>query len=286
MTKASRPRTLQPQGQPFMKSANLALYAAGGFTLLLGALIFRPFTIVNAGERGVVMHFGKVQNQVLDEGMHPIVPIFTSVKKLSVRVQKNDINARAASKDLQDVTTEVAINWHIDPAQVNTVYQRIGSNDQIINGIITPAVSEVLKAATAKKNVEEILTKRTELKGEIDEQLRKRLAAYGLIVDDVSLVNFGFSPEFNKAIEAKQIAEQEAKQAEFTALRAKQDAEAAVNRAKGQAEAQRLQRMTLTPELLQQQAIDKWDGRFPTVMGGNGTLPFINIDPNTVSGKR
>lgn len=269
-----------------MKSANLALYAAGGFTLLLGALIFRPFTIVNAGERGVVMHFGKVQNQILDEGMHPIMPIFTSVKKLSVRVQKNDINARAASKDLQDVTTEVAINWHVDPTQVNTVYQRIGGNDQIVNGIITPAVSEVLKAATAKKNVEEILTKRTELKGEIDEQLKKRLAAYGLIVDDVSLVNFGFSPEFNKAIEAKQIAEQEAKQAEFTALRAKQDAEAAVNRAKGQAEAQRLQRMTLTPELLQQQAIDKWDGRFPTVMGGNGTLPFINIDPNTVSGKR
>ncbi len=269
-----------------MKSANLALYLAGGVTFVLAALIFRPFAIVNAGERGVVMHFGKVQNQVLDEGMHPIVPIFTSVKKLSVRVQKNDINARAASKDLQDVTTEVAINWHIDPAQVNTVYQRIGGNDQIVNGIITPAVSEVLKAATAKKNVEEILTKRTELKGEIDEQLKKRLAAYGLIVDDVSLVNFGFSPEFNRAIEAKQIAEQEAKQAEFTALRAKQDAEAAVNRAKGQAEAQRLQRMTLTPELLQQQAIEKWDGRFPTVMGGNGTLPFINIDPNTVSGKR
>ena len=286
--KPSRSALPNSRGMQAMKPANLnlALYVAGGVTFLLGAILFRPFVIVNAGERGVVMHFGKVQNQVLDEGIHPIMPVLTSVKKLNVRVQKNDINARAASKDLQDVTTEVAINWHIDPAQVNTVYQRIGSNDQIVSGIITPAVSEVLKAATAKKNVEEILTKRTELKGEIDEQLKKRLAAYGLLVDDVSLVNFGFSPEFNKAIEAKQIAEQEAKQAEFTALRAKQDAEAAVNRAKGQAEAQRLQRLTLTPELLQQQAIENWDGRFPAVMGGNGSLPLINIDPATLNQRR
>ena len=269
-----------------MKSGNLALYLAGGFTLLLGALLFRPFTIVNAGERGVVMHFGKVQDKVLDEGMHPIVPIFTSVKKLSVRVQKNDISARAASKDLQDVTTDVAINWHIEPEQVNRVYQRIGGNDQIVNGIITPAVSEVVKAATAKKNVEEILTKRTELKSEIDETLKERLAAYGLAVDDISLVNFGFSPEFNKAIEAKQIAEQEAKQAEFIALRATKEAEAEVNRAKGQAEAQRLQRLTLTPELLQKQAIEKWNGQFPVVMGGSGTVPFINIDPANLSRQR
>ncbi|MBW4489898.1 MAG: prohibitin family protein [Trichocoleus desertorum ATA4-8-CV12] len=269
-----------------LPSASTALYIAGGVTLLLGAMLFRPFVIVNAGERGVVMHFGKVQNQVLDEGIHAVMPVLTSVKKMSVRVHKDDINARAASKDLQDVTTEVAINWHIDPAQVNTVYQRVGNKEQIVSGIITPAVSEVVKAATAKKNVEEILTKRTELKGEIDDQLKKRLASYGLLVDDVSLVNFGFSPEFNKAIEAKQIAEQEAKQAEFTALRAKQDAEAAVNRAKGQAEAQRLQRLTLTPELLQQQAIEKWDGRFPTVMGGNGTLPLVNIDPATLNQRR
>lgn len=260
-----------------MKTNNSILYAVGGITLLLGAILFRPFAIVNAGERGVVMRFGKVQDVILDEGIHPVMPIVTSVKRLSVRVQKNDISARAASKDLQDVTTDVAINWHIDPAQVNTVFQRVGSQDQIVDGIITPAVSEVVKAATAKKNVEEILTKRTELKDEIDNQLKKRLAAYGLLVDDVSLVNFVFSPEFNKAIEAKQVAEQQAKQAEFVALKAKKDAEAEVNRARGQAESQRLQRLTLNAELLQQQAIEKWDGKFPTVMGGNGTLPFINI---------
>jgi regulator of protease activity HflC (stomatin/prohibitin superfamily) len=261
-------------------------YVAGGIVLLVGALMFRPFAIVNAGERGVVMQFGKVQDNVLDEGIHPIMPIVTSVKRLSVRVQQNSFNADAASKDLQKVSTQLAINWHIDAAQVNKVFQRIGDEQQIVQRIITPAVSEVLKAATAKKTAEEIITKRTSLKEEIDIALKARLAAYGVIVDDVSLVDFAFSPEFSKAIEAKQIAEQEAKQAEFIAVKASKEAVGEVNRAKGQAEAQRLQRLTLTSELLQKQAIEKWDGRFPTVMGGSGTLPLINIDPTNLTSQK
>jgi len=261
----------------------VGVFLAGGIFLLLGAIVFRPFAIVNAGERGVVMRFGKVQDGVLDEGMHPIIPVVTSVKRLSVRVQQNTFNADAASKDLQRVTTELAINWHIDPARVNKIFQQVGDQQQIVTGIITPAVSEVLKAATAKKTAEEIITRRTDLKEEIDRNPETRLAAYGVIVDDVSLVDFAFSPEFSRAIEAKQIAEQEAKQAEFIAVKASKEAIGEVNRAKGQAEAQRLQRLTLTPELLQKQAIEKWDGHFPTVMGGNGTLPLINIDPASLS---
>ncbi|MBW4502697.1 MAG: prohibitin family protein [Scytonema hyalinum WJT4-NPBG1] len=264
----------------------LGFYLAGGIFLLLLAIIFRPFAIVNAGERGVLMQFGKVQNQVLDEGIHPILPVVTSVKRLSVRVHKNSFQADAASKDLQKITTELAINWHIDPTKANKIFQQVGDEEQIVNGIITPAVSEVLKAATAKKTAEEIITIRTKLKEEIDNNLRKRLAAYSLIVDDVSLVNFAFSPEFSRAIESKQIAEQEAKQAEFIAKKATQEAQAEINRAKGQAEAQRLQRQTLTPDLLQKQAIEKWDGHFPTVMGGNGTLPLININPANVANQQ
>ncbi|WP_332981932.1 prohibitin family protein [Microcoleus sp. A003_D6] len=258
---------------------NLALYIVGGIVFIIAALIFKPFAIVGAGERGVMMRFGKVQDAILDEGIHPILPIVTSVKNLSVRVQKTDLKADAASKDLQSITTDLAVNWNVDPAKVNQVFQQIGDTEQIVTSILSPAISEVLKAATSKKTAEEIITKRTELKTEIDNSLKKRLEPYGVIVRDVSLINFGFSPEFSKAIESKQIAEQEAKQAEFTVKKATQDAQAAINRAKGQAEAQRLQRQTLTPEILQQQAIEKWNGQFPTVMGGGGTLPLINIAP-------
>lgn len=264
----------------------VGFFLFGGIIFLLTAVMFRPFVVVNAGERGVVMQFGKVQDNVLDEGIHSIMPIVTSVKRLSVRVQQNSFNADAASKDLQKVTTDLAINWHIDASQVNKVFQRIGDEEQIVTRIITPAVSEVLKAATAKKTAEEIITRRTDLKAEIDNALKTRLADYGVIVDDISLVDFAFSPEFNKAIERKQIAEQEAKQAEFVAVKASKEALAQVNRAKGQAEAQRLQRQTLTPTLLQQQAIEKWDGHFPTVMGGNGTLPLINLDPASLANQQ
>ncbi|MEG3974973.1 prohibitin family protein [Microcoleus sp. herbarium8] len=258
---------------------NLALYIVGGIVFIIAALILKPFTIVGPGERGVMMRFGKVQDAILDEGIHPILPIVTSVKTLSVRVQKTDAKADAASKDLQSITTDLAVNWNVDPAKVNQIFQQIGDEEQIVSSILSPAISEVLKAATSKKTAEEIITKRTELKTEIDNSLKKRLEPYGVIVRDVSLINFGFSPEFSKAIEAKQIAEQEAKQAEFTVKKATQDAQAQINRAKGQAEAQRLQRQTLTSEILQQQAIEKWNGQFPTVMGGGGTLPLINIAP-------
>lgn len=258
-------------------------YIAGGIFILFLAMTIRPFAIINAGERGVIMKFGKVQDQVLDEGLHPIMPIVTSVKRLNVRVQQNTFKSDAASKDLQTITTELAVNWHLDPLQVNKIFQQVGDEKLIIDGIITPAVSEVLKAATAKKTAEEVITKRTELKEEIDNHLKNRLASYGIIIDDVSLVNFSFSPEFSRAIESKQIAEQEAKQAEFIAQKATQEAQADINRAKGQAEAQRLQRLTLTPDLLQKQAIEKWDGRFPTVMSGNGALPLININPSSLT---
>jgi prohibitin 1 len=262
--------------------SGLTTYLIGGAILLLGLTIFKPFTIVNAGERGVVMRFGKVQDGVLDEGIHPILPIVNTVANLTVRVQKNDITAQASSKDLQDVKTNITINWHIDPVQVNRIFQRIGDEEEILNGIVYPAVNEVVKAATAKKTAEEIITKRTELKQEIDLELQERLKPYDVVVDDVSLVDVSFSPEFAKAIEAKQIAEQQAKQADFDALKAEKEATASVNRAKGQAEAQRLQRLTLTPELLEQQAIEKWDGKFPTVMGGE-SLPLININPEQLA---
>jgi regulator of protease activity HflC (stomatin/prohibitin superfamily) len=271
-----------PSNSQFTNS-HLMIPILGVFFLIFAGLIFRPFVIVNAGERGVVMKFGKVQEGILDEGIHAIIPVMTTVQNLSVRVQKNDVNAEASSRDLQDVQMEIAINWHIDPARVNRVFQQVGDQEQILIRIINPSVSEVVKAATAKKNAEEIITRRTELKEEIDKTLKERITSYGILIDDVSLVNVSFSAEFAKAIEAKQIAEQEAKRAEFEALKAEKEAQAEINRAKGQAEAQRLQRQTLTPILLQKLAIEKWDGRFPTVMGGQGALPFINVSPETLS---
>jgi len=251
---------------------NKDVYIAVQLTLVIIflAIMSKFFVIVNAGERGVLMQFGKVQEQVLGEGLHVIVPTVYSVKTLSVRVQKQESSAEASSKDLQDVFTDVALNWHIIPDEANAIFQQIGDEREVVARIIDPAVEEVLKAVMAKYTAEEIITKRGEVKAAVDEFLTLRLLTYHIAVDDISLVHVHFSQRFSDAVEAKQIAEQEAKRGEFLALKAVKEAEAKVNLAKGEAEVQRLLRDNLTPELLERQAIEKWDGKLPLIVGEGG----------------
>ncbi|MEG4290108.1 prohibitin family protein [Microcoleus sp. C2C3] len=251
---------------------NKDVYIAVQLTLVIIflAILSKFFVIVNAGERGVLMQFGKVQEQILGEGLHVIVPTVYSVKKLSVRVQKQESSAEASSKDLQDVFTDVALNWHIIPDEANAIFQQIGDEKEVVARIIDPAVEEVLKAVMAKYTAEEIITKRGEVKAAVDEFLTLRLVTYHIAVDDISLVHVHFSERFSDAVEAKQIAEQEAKRGEFLALKAVKEAEAKVNLAKGEAEVQRLLRDNLTPELLERQAIEKWNGQLPLIFGDGG----------------
>lgn len=258
---------------PVSRKSVKDLYATGKVLLALFvlAVLTSFFVIVNAGERGVLLKFGAVQNVVLAEGIHPILPIVHTVKKLSVRVQSQEITAEASSKDLQDVYTDVALNWHIVPEETYLIFQQIGEQPAIIQNIINPAVEEVLKAVMAKYTAEEIITKRGEVKTGVDQALIERLRPYHITVDDISLVHVHFSNRFSDAVEAKQVAEQEAKRAEFVALKAIREAEARVNLAKGEAEAQQLLQQSLTPDLLQRQAIEKWNGNLPLVMGSEGT---------------
>ncbi|MBW4627074.1 MAG: prohibitin family protein [Brasilonema octagenarum HA4186-MV1] len=255
-----------------------AFNSAGKLTALLCliTIFLTPFVIVNAGERGVLMEFGKVQETTLGEGIHVVIPIVNTVKTLSVRVQKQDISAEASSKDLQDIFADVALNWHIVPEEVNRLFQQIGDEKNLVVRILNPAIEEVLKAVIAKYTAEELITKRGKVKTEVDDVLTARLANYHVAVDDVSLVHVHFSQKFDEAVEAKQIAEQEAKKAEFVALKASKEAEAKVNLAKGQAEVHKLLNETLTPEILQNRALDKWDGKLPLILG-EGKPRLLNI---------
>ncbi|MEG4812181.1 prohibitin family protein [Microcoleus sp. F8-D3] len=252
------------------KSKDVYIAVQLSILIVFLAIMSKFFVIINAGERGVMMQFGKVQEQVLGEGIHVIVPIVDTVQKLSVRVQKQENSAEASSKDLQDVFTDVALNWHIIPEEANAIFQQIGDEKKVVERIIAPAVEEVLKAVMAKYTAEEIITKRGEVKAEVDNCLTLRLVTYHIAIDDISLVHVHFSERFSDAVEAKQIAEQEAKKGEFLALKAAKEAEAKVNLAKGEAEVQRLLRNNLTQELLERQAIEKWDGKLPLIVGDGG----------------
>lgn len=232
-------------------------------------ILGNPFVIIPAGERGVLMQFGKVQEEILGEGLHLIFPLVNTVQKLSVRIQKQDISAEASSKDLQEVFADVALNWQIIPTESNLIYQEIGQEAAIINKIINPAIEEVLKAVMAKYTAEEIITKRGEVKAEVDELLTQRLGNYHIKVADISLVHVHFSQKFSEAVEAKQIAEQEAKKAGFMVLKSLREAEVKINLAKGESEAQKLLKENLTPEIIQMKNIEKWDGKLPLVIFNN-----------------
>jgi len=250
----------------------VALVIVGLFLLL----IFSPVIIVGAGQRGVVFNnFTGVEDRILSEGTHVRIPFVESVTYISVRTQKTDIKAEAASRDLQTVNTDIVVNWHLDNQKVNKIYQQIGDESAVVDRIIIPAVNEVVKAATAQETASDVLAKRAELKSTVDTLLSERLKKFNIVLEDVSIVNVNFSAEFNNAIEQKQVAQQEAEKALFKTQEASATAQATINLAKGEAEANRLKQQSLTSDLLQLRAIEKWDGKLPTYNGG-GT-PFINI---------
>lgn len=257
------------------------------FLVALLSVLLSACSVIGPGQRGVRTYFGSMSPTILQPGLHLWFPVILGLTKIDVQIQKSEINTNAASKDMQDVTTKFALNWHLTPDQVGSVFQNIGDEDSVLEKVISPAISEVLKAATAKKTAEEILTKRHELKAEIDVEIRKRMKGYGITIDDINIVNVSFSHEFSKAIENKQIAEQRAKEAEYEALRAEKDAQSEVNRAKGQAEAQRLLQKTLTKDLLTLEYLKKWNGELPQVLtgGGSGVMLNLNINKGAKSGK-
>lgn len=239
------------------------------------ALLFNAsFQTVGAGERGVVFsQLGGVQDRVLGEGFRLKIPFIEDIIPVNVQVQKSQTDATAASKDLQTVSSTIALNYHIDPGKVNTVYQTIGIHFK--ERVIDPAVQESVKAVTAEFTAEELITRRSEVSTRIQEHLTPRLLVFNIITDGFNIVDFAFSREFNIAIEAKQTAEQNALKAKRDLDRIKIEAEQKIAQARAEAESQRLQGITISPIILQLRAIEKWDGKFPQVIGG--AMPFIDV---------
>lgn len=272
------------------KKKQIIKYAKiGGAALFAIIVLFSSYDTVGPGERGVRITMGATGQEVLGEGPHFKLPFVSSIKTMSIRVKKSEDTTEAATKDMQKVIAKIAINWTINPDSVGNMLREVGSEESIEVNVIAPAVAEVLKASTSKMTAEEVLTKRMELKHSIDEALISRLKQYGLIVKDISLVDLDFTKEFNHAVEQKQIAEQEAKQASYVAEKATQDAVAAVNAAKGeadslllnataQAKAQNLLRMSLTKDVLALEYLKKWDGKLPTVLTGSGGGIMLNMN--------
>jgi regulator of protease activity HflC (stomatin/prohibitin superfamily) len=257
----------------YFKKILIGLAILAGVIVLINLVSF--FTVISPGERGILLQFGNIQG-IYEPGLHFQVPIINSVIIVDVRTQKSQEEVNAASKDLQLIHTIVALNYHIDPQKVDYLYKEVGT--EYSARIINPAIQESVKAATAQFTAEELITKRPTVKDEIKAKLIDRLNKYYIVIDDFSIVDFSFSDEFNKAIEAKQTAVQEALKAENDLKRIQIEAQQNIETAKAQAESIRIQAAALkeNKDLVSLKFVEKWNGVLPQYMLGN-SMPLLNL---------
>src|SRR5918999_2333019 len=256
-----------------------------GFIILV-VVLAASVKIVEAGHRGVLLQFGAVDTSAsLNEGIHFVVPFRDNVVPLEVRTQKIEENAASASGDLQDVSTQVALNYHVDPSTAPTLFQQLGFD--YASRVVSPAIQESVKQVTARYNAENLITNRETVKAEIETQIEQRLGPYGIDVETISITEFQFSEQFRRAVEAKVEAEQralqatndlrrieiEAQQAEAIGeqqsniARAEGVRQAAVLQAQGEAEAIQIVEAQLreNPRYLEWLKTQRWDGVLPLV---------------------
>ncbi len=244
--------------------------------LLLLVIFFGSVGTIGAGERGVLLQFGAVKDKVFDEGLYFKIPIVHKVVTMDVKMQKDEVPASASSKDLQVVTSKVAINYHLSPEKVNRIWQDVGKDYN--NRIIAPSIQEAVKAVTAKFTAEELIIKREDVKDQIKINLAERLIRNNIIVDDINITSFDFSQAFNEAIEAKVTAEQLKLKAERDLERIRIEAEQKVVEAEGKAKAIKTEAEALSfnPQIVELRWIEKWNGETPTYWGN--VTPFVGLN--------
>ena len=284
-----------PEGEPLehtgssfaVKSKKLTIIAAIVTFIVIIVLMSESVVIVQAGHRGVVLYVGAVENRVLGEGVHFIIPFAEQVIQLEVRTLKFQADASAASNDLQEVATVIALNYHIDPSKANIIYQQLGAD--YADRIIAPTIQESVKASVAKFNAEQLITQRETAKGVIAQAIRNTLSARNILVENVFITDFKFSESFSTQVESKVVAFQKylteqnnlkAIQviANQTVVQAQAQARANVARASGEAQAIKIitEQLRQSPQYLQWQSINRWNGQMPYALG-SGAFPFFQL---------
>lgn len=274
------------------KAGNIAVGKIVGTIVLLVVLlvvISGSVVVVEAGQTGVVLTFGRVSPVVLQEGFHFKIPFAQTVVTINNRIVKTEVNTEAFSKDLQTVSTVIAVNYHVNKSSSAELYKQVGLGYDDV--LVIPAINEVLKAVTANYTAQQLVSSRGDVSILLDENLNAKLNAYGVIVDDLNIINWDFTEEYISAIEAKQVAEQNLiktrTEQEQALVIANTEAQKQVIAAKAEADKIKLladatasSNMTIAESLsdilIRYELLQKWDGQLPKVTGGANTFTDIS----------
>lgn len=246
---------------------------------LLSVLFFLTFCFrtIDAGQVGVVTRFGAVNREV-EAGIAVKLPWpVERMHKFNVKTAKEEVPAQAGTKDSQVINSKIAVNYHIERGQAGKVYSQLG--DKYLETVLMPRVQTIFKNQTPAFAGNELLTNRAKIENSTLLAVQKEFDKQGIKVEQFSIVDFGFSPAISQAIESKQVAQQEAEKAVYAKQKAEQDAQAEIERARGQAESQRLLNETASDKTIelkqlevQSKALDKWDGKLPQVVGSPNSI--------------
>jgi regulator of protease activity HflC (stomatin/prohibitin superfamily) len=275
-------KSLERYGFKGPKPRNLAIIVV---LVILFIIAWSTFVIVPAGSRGVVLWWGSVENRIMGEGLNFKVPVAETVIKVDVRVQPHPFKEiDASSKEYQIVKMTGMMNFHIDPSFVNELYQKVGLD--FAQKVIDPAFNDFVKEVVPTYPIGEILPKREEIRHTAMKKLGDNLSRYHIIVDDIYFADIRFSSEYEKAIEAKQVAQQQVEtqkqvlaqreiEAQQKVATAKGESESILLVAQGQAKANEILSRSITPILVSYKSIEKWNGMVPQVSGG--AIPFLDL---------
>lgn len=236
----------------------ITLCVSGVVAFILLIMLIASMKTVGVGQVGIETRFGRVLGEV-QSGFH-FIPPWEGLTQMNVQIQKSQVDATAATQDLQSVTTTVAVNYNLTPATANQVYREVGTN--YVSTIVDPIVQETFKAVSAKYNATDLVTERAAVQAQTLSDLQTAFQARGITIDNLNIVNFAFSDQYTAAIEAKQVASQNVQTQQYN-----------LQAAQLQAQAQEQQKTSLSPQYLELQAIQKWDGKMPQVVsGGTGNI--------------
>ena len=261
-----------------MNTMKWGIVGAVSIVLIAVLMAINPFVVVQTGTRGLLLDWGQVEG-ILEPGLHFRTPIAEHVIDMDVTTRKVEVPAAAASSDLQNTSTKIAVNYNRDPAKVDYIYTTFHNNEDDV--LIAPAIQDTVKSIVAQYTAVELITKRELVKNEIEAALRKRLANNHIMVTAVAITNFSFSEAFESAIEEKVTAEQKALAAKNKLAQIEYEAQQTVTTAKAQAEAIKIQAQAITQQgghdYVQLQAINKWDGALPQQFVPGSAIPFLDI---------
>ena len=251
----------------YMKNFNLKenkkIVFLGVIALLLVITVLCSFQTIQSGEVGLRVRFGKIIDSNLREGFNLKIPYIEDIVKVNIKVQKVELETSAASRDLQDISTRIAVNYRVQETKASSLYKTVGNSYE--KTVLEPVIEESVKSVISKYTAEETITKRSEVSNESLQVLQEKVEKYGIVIDNFNIINLAFSDEYSRAIEEKQVAEQKLATARL-------ESEAKLVEAEATKKANELLKQSLTDELIEKEFIEKWDGKLPETYAGNDIL--------------